>query len=270
MRPAVAALGDDGFVVVWESAGQDGSGLGVYAQRFDKAGRRQGVETQVHVSAGGDQWQPAVASLGDGGFAVAWASRHEPASGLDVYMRRFTKAGQPQGGEILVNQTQGADQGEPAIAALGAGTVVVWTSPGRIGSGLDVFGQRLTQTGDLAGAEFLVNRMTQHDQFWPALTAIGDGFLAAWTSARQDGSGHGVYAQGFAANGTRVDAEFRMNTTTEHNQFAPALVALDQGRFAAAWTSALQDGSGRGVFAQRFDIPQLGEAAAAERLARAK
>ena len=37
LTPRVAGLSDGGSIVTWQSAGQDGSGLGVYAQRFDAA-----------------------------------------------------------------------------------------------------------------------------------------------------------------------------------------------------------------------------------------
>lgn len=37
-EPAVAALKDGGFVSVWSSENQDGSGIGVYGQRFDQNG----------------------------------------------------------------------------------------------------------------------------------------------------------------------------------------------------------------------------------------
>jgi len=37
-NPAVVGLAGGGYVVTWDSNGQDGSGLGVYLQRYDAGG----------------------------------------------------------------------------------------------------------------------------------------------------------------------------------------------------------------------------------------
>src|SRR5687768_15515413 len=48
------------FVVVWESASQDGDGLGVFGQRFNAQGIPQGSEFQVNAFSAADQARPAV------------------------------------------------------------------------------------------------------------------------------------------------------------------------------------------------------------------
>jgi len=45
---AVAALVGGGYVVTWSSDGQDGSGWGVYGQRYDASGAASGGEFQVN------------------------------------------------------------------------------------------------------------------------------------------------------------------------------------------------------------------------------
>ena len=50
---AVTVLPDGGFIVTWGSEGQDGSGTGVYAQRYDAAGTPIGL--RVTGTAGADQ-----------------------------------------------------------------------------------------------------------------------------------------------------------------------------------------------------------------------
>ena len=102
---------------------------------------------------------------------------------------------------------------------------------------------------------FLVNTSTQGNQFQPAVAALAEGgFVAAWTSENQDGSGFGIYAQRFDKFGNKVgEEEFLVNTTTEADQSEPTITALDDGGFIITWTSALQDGSGTGVYGQRFD-----------------
>src|SRR5262245_40022957 len=60
---AVGANGD--FVVVWQSE-QDGSGYGVFGQRFASSGARLGAEFQINSYTSGSQRDPAVGADADG------------------------------------------------------------------------------------------------------------------------------------------------------------------------------------------------------------
>ena len=101
---SIAALEDGGYVVVWNSLGQDGSGSGVFAQRFNAVGEAQGGEFRVNASTANNQWEPEVTALADGGFAVAWFSTHEHWAGPNnVYVQRFDSAGNPVGNETKIN-----------------------------------------------------------------------------------------------------------------------------------------------------------------------
>src|SRR4051794_35540633 len=53
--PAVAADGDGDFVAVWASNLQDGSGYGVYAQRYNASGAAQDPEFRVNTFTPGNQ-----------------------------------------------------------------------------------------------------------------------------------------------------------------------------------------------------------------------
>src|SRR5215213_1493558 len=77
---------DGGWVVTWESNLQDGSGYGIYQQRYDAAGEPVGGELLVNATASGDQTQPSVAALSTGGWVVTWTSAHP--DGLGIFMRR--------------------------------------------------------------------------------------------------------------------------------------------------------------------------------------
>ena len=69
--PAVTALADGGVVVTWGSRNQDGSGYGIYGQRYDAQGAAVNNEFQVNTYTDSDQDQPAVTALADGGFDPA-------------------------------------------------------------------------------------------------------------------------------------------------------------------------------------------------------
>src|SRR5947208_2483985 len=72
--PAVAMDAGGNYVVVWQSFGQDGSGYGVYAQRYSSAGVPQGGEFRVNTYTTGSQFGPAVAMDAAGDFVITWGS----------------------------------------------------------------------------------------------------------------------------------------------------------------------------------------------------
>ncbi|WP_374086577.1 calcium-binding protein [Methylomicrobium lacus] len=106
-EPAVAALKDGGFVVVWQSMLQDGSYLGVYGQRFDNDGNKVGEEFQVNTKVADSQKEPTVTGLDDGGFVVSWVAEYQDGnqegkfqdglSGTEIVMQRFDQYGNKMG-----------------------------------------------------------------------------------------------------------------------------------------------------------------------------
>ena len=111
--PAVAADADGDFVVVWQSAGQDGSGSGVYAQRYNAAGDAVGGEFRVNTTTVNEQVYPAVAMDADGDFVVSWIG---VVTGTPrIFAQRYDAAGVAQGGEFQVGGLDPAP-GPPAVA----------------------------------------------------------------------------------------------------------------------------------------------------------
>src|SRR5688572_17674499 len=70
----VAAEPSGNFVVVWESAGQDGDNGGVFGQRFSAAGAPLGGEFQVNTYTTGRQASARVSAADGGRFVVVWTS----------------------------------------------------------------------------------------------------------------------------------------------------------------------------------------------------
>lgn len=256
LAPSVSADQLGRTVVAWASDGQDGSQTGIFGQRYDPTGARAGSEFQVNTYTTGYQGEPRLAHDGAGNFLVVW---HGPdGSGPGVFGQRFTAAGQPIGVEFSVNETSPASQYRPRPAMADDGrSVVSWMSL-QDGSGLSVMARRFTAGGDPDGGEFVVNSTTTGDQDMPAPAMdVAGNVVVAWTSrSGQDGSGPGIFARRFDPAGNPRGVEFRVNTYTTGTQdlssFAPGMAADRFGNFVVTWRSELQDGSGDGVFAQRF------------------
>ena len=253
--PSVAMDSAGNFVVVWGSSGQDGSGSGVFGQRFDETGTPLSSEFQVNTHTPYDQGAPSVASDPNGDFVVVWSSYAQDGSGTGLFGRRFDSAGTPSGAEFSVNTYTTGNQSSPAVALDAAGNfVVVWTSVGQDGSGTGIFGQRFDSTGTPAGAEFQVNTHTTSYQENPSVASDADGkIVVVWDSYGQDGSGEGVFGQRFDNAGVPAGAEFRVNTNTGGYQSDPSITSDAAGNFVVVWQSDGRDGSADGVFGQRFD-----------------
>jgi hypothetical protein len=74
-------------VVVWVSVGQAGSGAGVFGQRYDAQGTRDGPEFLVRSFTTGQVAYPSVASSRRG-FVVAWQSEQD-GSGSGIFAQRY-------------------------------------------------------------------------------------------------------------------------------------------------------------------------------------
>ena len=264
--PGVAVEPDGDFVVTWLSGGQDGSGYGVFGQRYSRAGSLRGGEFQVNTYTTGNQnafGRPAVAVDKRGQFAVAWASPGDGA-GNGIFARRFAANGTPVGAEFQVNTYTAGNQGSIGPyngIAMGmdprGNFVVVWTSF-QDGNYTGIFGQRYDAGGTRLGAEFQVNSFTGGYQGSPdvSMNRIGD-FVVSWSTP--DGDGYGAAARRYDAAGNPLGPEFLVNTYTTGDQSYPILLAptvalSDFNSFVVAWDSVGQDGSGSGVFARRFDV----------------
>src|SRR5262249_23667920 len=155
--PKVAANASGNFVVVWSSnAGQDGFQGGVFGQRYDASGTKQGGEFQVNTYTSGDQSNPSIAMDVSGNFVVVWQSRNQVGLGQDVFAQRFDSSGVPQGSEFRVNTYTTGNQYAPSIGMdLTGDFVVVWQSY-QDGSGYGIFGQRFDSSGTKQGSEFQI------------------------------------------------------------------------------------------------------------------
>ena len=251
--PAVAGDASGGFVAAWTSQLQDGSNFGIYGQRYAADGTPAGPEFRVNTSTTGSQFIPALAAAATGEFVVAWMG--PDGSDYGIFAQRYSSAGAPIGPEFRVNSYTAGYQSGPTLGADAAGNfVVVWGSDGQDGSAYGVFAQRFAGSGAPLGPEFRVNTHTTADQYGAEVRSDAAGnFVVAWQSYSQDGSGYGVFAQRFSASGPALGGEFRVNTQTVSDQSRPAVTVDASGNFVVAWQAAGQDGSGSGVFGQRYD-----------------
>jgi len=254
-KVAAAMDASGAFVLAWESTEQDGSDQGIFARRFDASGSPLWGEYQINEHTEYSQSDCTVGIAPDGRYVIAWESYLQDGSDDGIYAQLHATDGTIMRHEFLANTwiTRGQSNPSAAMAPDGSFTIA-WRSDGQDGDGWGIFGQSFTLTGSLSGSEFRVNTGTAHSQIHPAIAIVPDGrMVAAWTSSFADGSGYGVFGQGFSSPGIPSGSEFRSNTFTPDDQWVGSVAVDSSGRYVIVWSSYGMDGSGAGVYCQRYD-----------------
>ena len=250
----VAVDADGNFVIVWASDGQDGSGFGVYGQRFDAVGRKIGAEFRVNTVTSGDQYEPTVEMAPSGEFIVAWTSEDQDGSGNGVFAQRYDAQGIPESGEFRVTSSVSGNQQAPTIAIDQHGNfVIAWDTYSSTTSG-EVFARLFDSHGNPQAHEFQVNSTTHEEQWQSSVAMDANGnFVVTWHSRYQDGNDFGIYAQRYDRNANPQGGEFRVNSSTTGHQSNPATAIDPEGNFVITWIDRGRDGDDFGIVAQRYN-----------------
>jgi len=123
--PAVASDGLGNFVAVWQSAGQDGSNLGIFGQRYTSTGAKRGVEFPVNTFTSGVQSNPAVTMDPAGNFVVTWQS-FQDGSTTGVYAQRFSNQDCQNLGGSGPSNASACTGGTASFSAVGSGSSVTY------------------------------------------------------------------------------------------------------------------------------------------------
>jgi hypothetical protein len=246
---AVTGLNDGGWFVTWRSEIDTSGYQTVFGQRYDANGAAVGgtsIVESMNVSIG----NAVTTSLFSGGYVVVWTHNDE------LLQRRYDAGGQPAGDGSP--QTVAALAGNPPhVAALADGGWIVLYP----GDQSTLYAQRFDSTGHTVGGPAAIAPAVS-TSFHQGATATGlanGGYVITWESWGTTPGQADIHAQRFDATGARVGDEIAVNTFTDSAQIAPSVSALQDGGFMITWASTLQDGSGTGVYAKRFDangVPQ--------------
>lgn len=246
----VAVLHDGRAVVTW-TAERAGGGRDVLQQVSGVDGAWVAPAQRVGFRLDGAQHESSVAALEDGGWILSWTERFGHRLGADIVAQRYDADGDAVGAAFVVNdrrvgsQQTRADTGDHLAALADGGWVVVWTDAS--GSNdldrMDIRARVYGPGGKAEGPSFTVNTSVKGNQDDASVAAVGDGFVVAWVSPRQDENWLSIVAQRYDGDGARVGAEFVVDTWGAGVQNHLTVVGHDDGRFAVLWESSVIDGS---------------------------
>jgi hypothetical protein len=233
--PDVARLADGSFAIAWRAGGQ------VHVRSFDAAGNPLGAE-QV-LGQLGTAFSPGITATGSG-YTVAWG---ELGDG-NIYAANQLGVTTVVSGDGLAASIATAAP-LPSIATLAdGGYVIAWDSYANEPLGFsmsDIFFQRYDAFGNKVGPITQANVDSGGARFEAEVTALSDGsFAIAWQSSSGDFEANGVFGRRFDAAGNALDMrEFAINELRAGDQANPALTALANGGFAAAWVDTASNGT---------------------------
>src|SRR3954469_20265123 len=163
-------------------------------------------------------------------------------------------------GDVLVNTTTADNQSWPRAERFADGSyIVVWQSIESDNS-LGIYFQRYNAAGQMVHAdgvtlgaeEVHANTTTAGDQFFPRITTLSNGsFVLTW--AGPDDFSNDVYAQLYSAGGAKIGGEVHVLADENGRQGEPNVAEISGG-YVIGWASSVGDGSGYGLYAQRFDL----------------
>ncbi len=143
--PDVAIDPTGGFLVAWQSFGQDTSGWGIVARRFTVTGAPDDTEFVMNNITAGHQTNVSVAFGSDGSLLATWTSAGVTGAGWEILARSYSAIGAADGVSFTVNSgTAGANSGHQHhsfIAANAMDSFIVWSGNGAADRD-GVYGQR--------------------------------------------------------------------------------------------------------------------------------
>ncbi|HTQ80132.1 MAG TPA: hypothetical protein VMM92_09050, partial [Thermoanaerobaculia bacterium] len=243
-HPAVAALPNGGFVIVWQGRIGDASAWDLYAQRFNAQAEPLGNELQIPEGLTGDVARSAVAAAADGSFLVAFRRLVDVAPAL--FVRHFAADGTPDANDVEVDG--GADGGlpsDPALTALpGGGYAITWRSDLLSSPTANIWVRRLDVTGLPSGDPVAANLQAVDsptagiEPVLPDLAAdAAGGLLAVWpnhAAATAGGSMVPIHATYF---GSPTDAPSREILVAQVNfPLSPRVVSDGDHAYAVVWS----------------------------------
>jgi hypothetical protein len=256
--PGIAAL-PNGFVVAWvrsipPGATTPGTDPEVWARRFDSAGRALGVP--VKVSTGQVKGTaPDVCVPQGAGPVIAWTSVDErrpfEPSLEGVSLRQLTTAGVVVGTAERQIVGPAADAASAAVACGKGGVFAVayeLDKPG-VTDESDVYVQRFTKTGTLAGAAIRVNTAVDGRQTTPEISYDSKGnFVVVWASSSpaQDA----VLARRFSLAGAPLSTAFVVHQSDQASR-RPLLPDVAHAGSGGGFVVVWQEGAGL-AFGRRF------------------
>jgi len=263
--PAVAIAPSGNCIVAWVTA-KDGD-CDIAARMFNRQGQPLTEEFAVNASSPpAAQSMPSIAMNSAGDFVIVWTSWSGVCYIGSSYVlgRMYRADATPRGEEFLIGAHSNADWPDVVMENSG-GFIVTWIRMGDTYNrpyGEYIMYRRFNADGTPAGGAVQVTGDLNSRWYGPSVAVDRSGeFAITWAAGPFP---YDIVAQRFGPDGTPVTEPSAVNTCLKGNQGRPRIATNGEGQYLVVWDSQDQDGSGCGVFGQRY--ARGGQIVGAERL----
>ncbi|MCY1075824.1 Ig-like domain-containing protein [Archangium lansingense] len=225
--PALASNGTD-YLVVWQDY-RNSNQIDLYGTRVNASGTVLDVSGLALSTAIKSQLSPAVASNGTD-YLVVWGDTRNGTAG-DVYGTRVTSGGAVLDPSGLALSTAASGEGSPAVASNGTDYLVAWMDSRNGTSNFDIFGTRVTPSGEVQEPSGLAITTATGNQQYPAVASNGTDYLVTWMDLRTSWDIYG--ARIFASGVVRDSPAFAISTASRSQQYPS--VASNGTDYFVAW-----------------------------------
>jgi len=193
--------------------------------------------SQIIVGSNPGELPPNIGlAFGQTNYLLAW-SDESISSGVDMFGQFISRSGAKVGAKFKLLSSVGSHNFQYVVALASDGTnfMVVWVDGYNdvTQTGGNFYGQLVTPTGTLSGAEFLISSQLQNGNAAAAIFGKTN-YLVVWQSNNNDtGNDNKTYGE-FVSTGGAAGSPFQINQTNSVDQSQMA-VAFDQTNYFVVW-----------------------------------
>ena len=202
------------------------------------------VADGVPISPTATNYKPFILPDGAGGSIIAWYG----GAGSDIFAQRLvvdgsTAPGWPLTGPLTVSAAAGLQEQPVMVSDMAGGAFVFWQDA-RNGGSYDIFGLRITATGQIPSGDasnWVVDgnsiSAAAGNQFTPvAVSDNAGGAIVTWQDGRRGAGNYDIYAQRIDGNGNLLwPAAGVPVCVAVNNQINPSIIADGAGGAFIAW-----------------------------------
>ncbi len=222
------------YLVVWDDY-RSGPENDIYGQRVSSSGVLAGINFPISTAPDNQRFPKVAYDSLDNSYLIVWEDFRTGLVNIEIYGQRVSISGALVGSEIPIS-TSSESQTRPAIAYDSANNeyLVVWYDY-RSGNEYDIYGQRVSSGGVLAGINFPISTASG-TQYGPAVgyNSTNDEYLVVWGDGR-NGGGLDSYGQRVSSGGVLVGSEIPISTAPNYQENQAVIYNSASGEYLVVW-----------------------------------
>jgi len=220
------------WLTVWRD-NRNGGYNDIYGSRISASGTVTDEDGILISPSAQDQSKPAVAFDGTN-YLVIWEEARSGGYSNDIYGRFIDPAGNQVDVDAIPISTSTGDQAYPAVAFDNDSTYLVVWQDNRSGSDYDIYGARVTTSGNVLDPPGIAISTATGSQRYPSVAFDGTNFLVVWSDERNGYSARDIYGTLVAPDGNVVNPSGNVIADDANWQDNPS-VAFDGTNYLVVW-----------------------------------